>query len=276
MGGGREQRRRARWRAARPRGVLPAMHTETWILLRGLTREAAHWGEFPGALGRALPHAELLTLDLPGAGARLAEPWPGSVEDAMETVRAEARARASTTRWFVVGMSLGGMITMAWAARHPGELAGVAIGASSARDVAPPWRRMRPSALPSVLLGGLARDPARREARLVRVVTSHRDLWDQTTAAWTAIQQARPVSRATSRAQLRAALRWRAPAALQVPALVLVGLGDRLVHPDCSRALAARFGAPLVEHPTAGHDLSTDAGDWMVDALARWRGALPG
>jgi hypothetical protein len=65
--------------------------------------------------------------------------------------------------------------------------------------------------------------------------------------------------------------RWRAPARIEVPARFLVGLGDRLVHPDCSLALAARFAAPLACHPSAGHDLTTDACDWVVDQLRRFR-----
>ncbi len=246
---------------------------ETWILLRGLTREAAHWGDFVADLRRAMPAVDVVTLDLPGAGARLADRWPDRVVDAMELVRAQANARAPGGRRYVFGVSLGGMLTMAWAARHPGELAGVAIGASSARDVAPPWKRMRPAALPSVLLGGLHADPATREARVIRTIINRRELWDTTVAAWAPIAAARPVSRQTARRQLTSALRWRAPASLPVPSLFLVGKGDRLVHPDCSRALARRYGAPLVEHPDAGHDLTTDAGAWVVDELVRWRAA---
>ena len=72
-------------------------------------------------------------------------------------------------------------------------------------------------------------------------------------------------------AQVLAASRWRAPRALEVPALFLVGKRDRLVHPDCSRRLARRYGAELVEHPDAGHDLTTDATDWVIGELLRFR-----
>jgi pimeloyl-ACP methyl ester carboxylesterase len=247
------------------------MPSETWFLLRGLTREAAHWGAFAPQLSDGLGDAEVVPLDLPGAGARLGDRWPARVGEAMEMVRADALARAPTGRRFVLGVSLGGMVTMEWAARYPGELAGVVIGASSARDVAPFWKRMRPGALRSVVLGSFVADVARREHQVVRTICNRDDLWAETSAAWTEIQRARPVSRATARAQLASAVRWRAPARLDVPALFLVGQGDRLVHPDCSRALARRFGAPLAEHPTAGHDLTTDAADWALDRVIRWR-----
>jgi pimeloyl-ACP methyl ester carboxylesterase len=71
-------------------------------------------------------------------------------------------------------------------------------------------------------------------------------------------------------AQVFAASRWRAPSRLDVPALFLVGKRDRLVHPDCSRQLARRYGAELVEHPDAGHDLTTDASEWVVEQVLRF------
>jgi pimeloyl-ACP methyl ester carboxylesterase len=59
-----------------------------------------------------------------------------------------------------------------------------------------------------------------------------------------------------------------------VPALVLVGDGDRLVSPGCSRALASHLGVELRVHPTAGHDLSLDAGPWFAAEVARFAAQL--
>jgi pimeloyl-ACP methyl ester carboxylesterase len=165
---------------------------------------------------------------------------------------------------------------MEWAARHPGELAGIVVAASSARDLSPPWQRMRPAALPAVVGGRLRRDVAAREAAIVRVVTNRAERWPEVTERWTAIARARPVSGAAARARIVAAMRYRAPARLAVPALFPVGTTDRLVAAGCSRALARRYAPPLVEHPTAGHDLSTDEPHWLVDEIARWRAGLGG
>ncbi len=246
---------------------------ETWILLRGLSREAAHWGSFASMLAAALPEAAIVTIDLPGAGERRDERWPRTMTEAMELVR--ERAAHLTGRVFVFGVSLGGMLTMEWAARHPGELAGIAVGASSASDIAPFWKRFSPGLLPRIAFASLRGGVAAREAAVVRTVSNREDLWDETTAAWQAIQAARPVSTATVRAQITSATRWKAPVRLDVPALFLAGTRDRLTHADCSRALARRYAAPLVEHPTAGHDLTTDEPAWVTAELTRWRTALP-
>ena len=66
-------------------------------------------------------------------------------------------------------------------------------------------------------------------------------------------------------------MRWSAPARLEVPSLFVVGTTDRLVDASCSRALARRYLAPLIEHPSAGHDLSTDEPQWLAGEIARWR-----
>ncbi len=250
------------------------MSRDRWILLRGLTREVSHWGDFGATLAAALPGTEVVPIELPGAGTLREARWPGDVAAAMEDVR--VRAGAWRGRTFVFGMSLGGMVTLEWAARHGGELAGIVVGASSARDLSRPWQRLRPAALPAILGGRLRRDVAAREAAIVRVVTNRADRWAEVATRWTEIARARPVSGAAARDQLAAALRWNAPARLEVPALFMVGTTDKLVEASCSRALARRFVAPLVEHPTAGHDLSTDEPHWLAGEIARWRSGIAG
>ena len=41
---------------------------QNWILLRGLARESAHWGDFIPLLQSTFPDAQLTLLDLPGTG----------------------------------------------------------------------------------------------------------------------------------------------------------------------------------------------------------------
>jgi pimeloyl-ACP methyl ester carboxylesterase len=55
--------------------------------------------------------------------------------------------------------------------------------------------------------------------------------------------------------------------------LLLCSRGDRLVHPDCSRALARRWQCALAEHPDAGHDLALDDADWVVARIVQQFGS---
>jgi pimeloyl-ACP methyl ester carboxylesterase len=247
----------------------------TWVLLRGLGRESGHWGPFLPALKTAATCSEVAALDLPGTGTRLQERAPRTMRQLVDRVRDEACSRGLLRAPIVLfGISLGGMVAMEWANSHPEELGGVAIAASSASDIAPVLKRFSALGILLVVRNRFTRDPERRQRRLAWLVSNRHDIRDRIVREWMQIERDRPVSFATIRAQMDAASRWHAPASLRVPSLFLVGRKDRLVHPDCTRALARRYGAALEEHPDAGHDLTTDAPDWVVDHCIRWASRL--
>ncbi len=249
--------------------------TATWVMLRGLGRESGHWGPFLPALRAAAGGSEVVTLDLPGTGTRLHDRAPRTMHETVDRVRDEASSRGLLgAPLLLFGISLGGMAAMDWADRHPGELAGVVIAASSAANVSRLLERFSLVGFANVVMNRLTRDPVRRQRRLAWLVSNRRDLRDRVVREWVQIEHDRPVSFETIRAQMDAASRWRAPPSLPVPSLFLVGRKDRLVHPDCSRALARRYAAPIEEHPDAGHDLTTDAPEWVVDQCVRWAAQL--
>jgi pimeloyl-ACP methyl ester carboxylesterase len=171
---------------------------------------------------------------------------------------------------FLFGLSLGGMVALEWAARYPSELAGAVIAASSTSDVAPLWKRFSPKGILGLGLGLIDRDETRRHARSAALLLNREDLRDEAVRLWVQIEKDRPISRDTVRAQMLAAGAFRAPDAIDVPLRFLVGAKDRLVHPDCSRILAKRYGAPLSVHAEAGHDLTTDATEWAVNEVVQF------
>lgn len=247
----------------------------SWVLLRGLGRESGHWGPFLPALASAASGSDVVALDLPGTGTRLRDGAPRTIRETVDRVRDEAESRGLLrSPVLLFGISLGGMVAMEWASRHAGEVAGVAIAASSASSVSRLLERFSLAGIATVLRNRVTRDPERRQRRLAWLLTSRRDIRDRVVRDWMQIERDRPVTFATLRAQIEAASRWRAPVSLPVPSLFLVGRKDRLVHPDCSRALARRFSAPLEEHADAGHDLTTDAPEWVADHCARWASKL--
>ncbi|MFO1336741.1 MAG: alpha/beta hydrolase [Burkholderiaceae bacterium] len=260
----------------------------TWVLLRGLTREAAHWGDFPAALQARWPTARVLTLDLPGCGTEHRQRSPDRIEGMVDALRAQLKTRQVATPVHLLALSLGGMVAVDWARRYPGELAGVVLVNTSLARFSRVDQRLRPANLPALLrLLLAARRPAAREAIVLRLTSNRADEWPAVVSAWADVRRARPVSTMNALRQLLAAARYRAPRdAPAVPALVLTSAGDRLVDPACSRRLAAAWSWPLAEHPGAGHDLPLDDGAWVIDQVvdqvaaqaaaqaARWR--MPG
>ena len=248
-----------------------------WVLLRGLTREAGHWGPLPALLAERLPGTRILTLDLPGAGERHAMRSPTSIRATMEDCRAQLQA-LGVTRCHLLAMSLGAMVAVEWAHRHPQEVASAVLVNTSLRPFSAWHQRLRPRHYPA-LLGVLWpwRDAHAREAVVLRLTSRRRFTSAQKMAvvdAWVALRERHPVSTANALRQLLAAARYRAPTqAPGVPLLVVVGAGDGLVEPACSHRFALAWQLPIRTHPSAGHDLALDDPAWLAEEVTAWREA---
>lgn len=247
----------------------------TWVLLRGLAREAGHWGDLPTAWERRLPPGDaLVAVDLPGNGSRWREPAPLSVAEMAKATHAELAGGPHGPPFVLVALSLGAMVALQWAATRPHEVRGCVLVNTSFRSFSPFWHRLRPRSWPK-LLGLLApgRGPISRE-RAVLALTSSLPVAQRTASAWAGLARERPVSLANVLRQLLAAARFRAPQLPHgLPLLLLASQRDRLVSVCCSRAAARAWGAPLREHPWAGHDLALDDAQWLVDQVMEWHAA---
>lgn len=244
----------------------------TWVLLRGLTRESRHWGDFPAVLAAALPAAEVVALDFPGNGSLCGSESPADVGAMAEYCRQTLAQRGRRPPYHVLAMSLGAMAAVAWACRQPQELAGAVLINTSLRPFSPFYRRLRPAAWPSLLRLALADgDAAGRERRILELTSRRRRGDAELLAAWIAYRREFPVSRRNAWRQLLAAASFRAPLPPPpVPLLVLAGGGDALVDPACSRQLARRWRTAFAEHAAAGHDLPLDDGAWVAARVAAW------
>jgi len=255
------------------------MTTKTWVLLRGLTREQGHWGEFPSMLQAALPAgSEVLTPDLPGNGTLWRSRSPASVPDMVEALRDQLRGLGVRGPVHVLAMSLGAMVTVDWMHRYPAEVADAVLINTSLRPYSPPWRRLQPRHYPTILRLLLTQaDAAAWERAILQMTTRHPALSaDALLTCWLDLRRQHPVATGNGLRQLWAATRYRAPrVAPPAPVLLLNGEGDQLVHPSCSSVLAASWGAPLLRHPTAGHDLPLDAGPWVVQQVQEWLAMRP-
>jgi pimeloyl-ACP methyl ester carboxylesterase len=239
-----------------------------WVLLRGLTREAGHWGALPAQLA-ARVDGPVLPLELPGNGARWREPSPWHVRAMAQDLLERLPPGPPPV---LLAMSLGAMVALQCCHDAPDRIAGCVVINTSAGGLAPPWQRLRPRQWPR--LAGLLRPGLsleRREHAVLAMTSADPAGHPDAPAQWAALARAHPVSAANAVRQLVAAARWRAPRqAPPVPVLLLAAAGDRLVAADCSRRLAAHWRVPLVEHPGAGHDLPLDDPQWLLEQALRW------
>lgn len=241
----------------------------TWVLLRGLTREARHWGSFPRRLESRLGE-RVIALDAPGNGTRHRERSPAGVNRIAQACRDDLMRRGIAPPYNLLAMSLGAMVALEWSARWPQEVAGAVLVNTSARGYAPPWKRLRPGSYPALARIAMAGSRARREATVLAMTSNRAGEHEGLVEQWAAIGASAPVSTANALRQLAAAARFMPVRPRGVPLLFLASERDALVSPECSRKLAAAWKAPLAVHPGAGHDLPLDAPDWVADQTVQW------
>lgn len=243
-----------------------------WILLRGLTREARHWGGFADLLRREIPDAQVIAPDLPGNGSLCRQPSPLCVEQMVEALREQLGAQRVAPPYRLLAMSLGAMVAVDWAARHPDEIGGAVLINTSLRPFSPFYHRLKPANYRRLL--GLIWSGAADLAweRAILELTSRRaDAHAAVLDDWLAYRRENPVAVGNALRQLCAAARYRAPCVKPpVPLLVLSSQRDALVDSDCSRQLAQRWQLPHTIHPSAGHDLPLDDGAWVARQVGGW------
>lgn len=242
----------------------------TWIFLRGLTRESGHWGDFVGQFAQAFPGDQVVPLDLAGNGRLNQQRSPRRVADMAEDCQAQLARRHIAPPYHVLAMSLGAMVSVAWAQAHPQDLAAQVLINTSMRPFSPFYQRLQPAnyaMLLRVALPGAA--PEEIERAILRITSQRRDA--SVLPAWLALRRANSVTGRNALNQLLAAARFTAPRAPPVtPTLLLASERDQLVSARCSQALAAAWQCPLQLHPWAGHDLPLDDASWVITRVQAW------
>lgn len=278
--------------------------THQIFLIRGLARESRHWGQFItdlknayAACGRKI---RIEAIDLPGCGRhsemRSCSTVGATADFAREKMKGilakeaqEGIEPASHRR--LVSISLGGMVGISWISRYPNDFHSAVLINSSFRGVSKVTQRLRWDSWWRVphIVG--ERNIREREKKILDWVSNRPDRRQEVLEDWVHIQLTRPVSTANFAIQLTAASMFKAPvnvagkdrsadpsstshaaagASFFPKLLVLCSRKDRMVHPNCSQEIADRYKAPIIFHPTAGHDLPLDAGPWVATMIAEW------
>ena len=243
----------------------------TWLLLRGLTRESRHWGDFTQQFAAATGQA-VLTLDLPGNGALHSLVSLASVGGLVDALRRQVVERGITMPVNVLAMSLGGMVATDWAQRYPAEVERLVLVNTSMRPFSGFAERLRPGswlALARLALLWHQSDQAEQvESVIHRLTCKEMQNRSSDIKQWSTIRRSAPVSAANALRQLWAAARFSCkPAPPTCPVLVLSSIGDDLVNPVCSSRLATAWQLPQKRHPWAGHDLPHDDGPWVCQQV---------
>lgn len=238
------------------------------VLLRGLARQAAHWGDLPAQLAQSL-NMPVFCPDLPGMGEAIGQTPACTISQ--QTLQLLPRLLGHIPPpWHLVGMSLGGMVALELARQQSAQVASVVLINSSVASLSPFYQRLQWPMYPKVLACLLA--SARKREALILQMTSAYSLPDQHPALelWQQIALRQPVSTVNVLRQLWAASRYQLQSAPNCAGLVMTSTADKLVSPRCSDALSRALSWPLWRHQGAGHDIALDDADGLKQRLVEF------
>ncbi len=245
---------------------------QNWLLLRGLSRESAHWGDFIAVLKTTFPDANITMLDLPGTGCFYKEVSPASIKAITDKVRGQALALGYLQQPItLLAVSLGAMVAWEWMRSYPEDICGASLINTSFADVSPFYHRLRWQSYGKFALLMSKRKGCSREKAILQLISNRRDQDEQISLAWEKIQQQRPISLKNSFRQIIAAASYRpGDRKPEHPILLLNSKGDRLVSPNCSEAIQKKWHLELQSHSWGGRDLTLDDSVWVALQLKNW------
>lgn len=241
----------------------------TFLLLRGLTREQRHWGEFVPLLQQQFPAAHILALDIPGNGARYQQVSPASIAAMTDALRQQLIDLGHTGPLQLIALSMGGMIALDWMQRYPSEIASAVLVNCSVSSFSPFYQRLRWQ-IYSCIFKIFRQNPAERERTILQLTSNLQRENAALLASWQQWQQQCPVSSSNALRQLRAAANFKPLHKPSQPLLLIASVADQLVDYRCSLKLQQVWQLPLVTHPSAGHDVALDDPAWLVDVINDW------
>ena len=245
----------------------------TFLLLRGLSRQQAHWGCFPKHLARALMvqgiESDFVFEDLPGFGARFQEPSPSSIESIADLLAPSLEKIPGQVQ--LLGLSMGGMLALELARRYPEKCQSLVMINSSVKPVARFYQRLQPRAYPAFFKAWFHPLKHASERQILAISTEkyQRDAFLLDT--WLAFRTSQPPSRLAALKQMLAAARFQAPPRPPLGRVLLIASRkDRIASYRCTKQLADYWGLSPLIHATAGHDLPLDEPEWLVEHLVNW------
>lgn len=244
-----------------------------WLLLRGLIREQAHWGDFPEILLKQRPADSIVCLDIPGTGAKYKEKSKTSITEIVETLRPEWLASVhKDEKVGLIAISLGGMIATEWLHKYPEDFGCAVMINTSLRGYSSFFKRLRWQNFCKILKILFTQNPEIRELKILSLVSNKKSEDLKTQNLWTSIQKNHPVSKYNALRQLYSAAMYSPPEArpASIPISLYNSAADRLVDPSCSQDIALRWATEIYIHPSAGHDLPLDDPHWLIEKITEW------
>ncbi len=245
------------------------------FLVRGLTRESGHWGDFDAFLKKNIPDVQIHFLDLPGAGKFVhfrASSKMNRMVDFMRSHSSELIGSISEPK-IILATSLAGMMAVDWITRYPDDFQGLIMVGSSFKKICSAKERVHKRVLGDMIRILISSDIEKRERLIINVNSNQPQNHHKILHEWIKIQSDRKMTRMNILRQTLAGMRFRTiENKLELPVLIVGSKADRMVCPECIKKTQNVFGGTLVWHETSGHGIALDVPEWLAQISADWIG----
>lgn len=232
--------------------------------------EPFHWWDFLPQLKDAFPEHQFHLPHIQGTGPSGLSRTPQNVATNLKYLRQQIPSAENHGK-ILLGFSLGGMLALEWAYRHPEEVEAVVL-INCSLNKSRFYHRMTPFAFRHIFKMSRQKCSLRRDEMSLEMTTNlSAERIRELAPHWRARSEEFPVSPLNFFTQLGLATRFPLrPAPPAAPVLILSSGKDRVVHPQCSKDIAETWQVPLHIHPEAGHDLTLNDPQWVVHKLKSW------
>ena len=265
-----------------------------WVLLRGLGRDQRHWGTFYPQFKQHFAKDKHSVVDTLGNGEWSRYKSPLVITQYTDHCRKqllqtqpeqrhgirfdnqalEAQPENSIHQkplFYLVALSLGGMIALDWSKRFPNEIGGVILINSSAANLTSWYQRINVMTLAKLMIkicgGKIFSWKKHHIEHAILLATSNNQLCPKQVDLWEGFRQQYHTSLENLCRQLLAASRFYVPKGLTTSPLILTSKNDRLVSSVASKQLHQHLGGKLAVHSSAGHDLPLDDAAWVISQI---------
>lgn len=249
----------------------------TLLLIRGLSRQQGHWGEFPAILTRtASQHGLVVNLvfqDLPGFGQRHRQKSPSSIEKIAEYLVPSLENLFVETgqKVHLIGISMGGMVALELARRFPEYCESLVMINSSVKPVSRFYERLRPRAYAAVIKALFHPSNRESERQILTLSTCYHQNNNDLLDHWLSLRTKQPPNRVAAFKQMLAAAKFQAPVEPPLKKILLIASKkDQIAHYSCTLKLAKLWHLDYLIEYNAGHDLALDAPGWLASAIVKF------
>lgn len=244
--------------------TAPNKRIQNWVLIRGLIRSQYHWKDFTAQLEKSAENTKVHLVELTGNGFLNQYDTPREILEAVDQL--QAQLPENLEQFGVIGISLGGMLATKWAQLKPENIKQLVL-INSSSNLSPFYRRLMPQNYGSIITSLISPSAEKKEEMILSMTVNQEEIWRRHLNENTEFLERHPVRIRNFFNQLYLTTQVDFNAVPVCSKLILNSNADRLVHPSCSERIARAWQCPLITHESAGHDLTLDDSEWVIQKI---------